>query len=66
MPNHFHFFILIKDVEQFEKGIKKFFISYLKAINKRYNRVVSLFQGRYNVSEIRSDSYYSKIIIIFT
>jgi putative transposase len=62
MPNHFHFFIRVNDTEQFEKGIKNFFISYSKAINKRYNRVGSLFQGRYKVSEIKSDSYYTKII----
>jgi len=62
MLNHFHFFIRVNDSEQFEKGIKNFFISYSKAINKKYNRVGSLFQGRYKVSEIKSDSYYTKII----
>ena len=62
MPNHFHFFIRVNDGEQFEKGVKNFFISYSKAINKRYNRVGSLFQGRYKASEIKSDSYYTKII----
>jgi hypothetical protein len=46
----------------FEKGIRNFFISYSKAINKRYDRVGSLFQGRYKVSEITSDSYYTTII----
>ena len=63
MPNHFHFFVRIKDEVLFEKGIKNFFISYSKAINKKYNRVGSLFQGRYKVSEITSDSYYTTIII---
>lgn len=62
MPNHFHFFIRINEETLFEKGIKNFFISYSKAINKRYNRVGSLFQGRYKVSEIISDSYYTTII----
>jgi putative transposase len=62
MPNHFHFFIRINDQILFEKGIKNFFISYSKAINKKYNRVGSLFQGRYKVSEITSDSYYTRII----
>ena len=45
----------------FEKGIKNFFISYSKAINKKYNRVGSLFQGRYKASEILSHSYFTKI-----
>ena len=62
MPNHFHFFIKINDQIRFEKGIKNFFISYAKAINKKYNRVGSLFQGRYKVSEITSDNYYTRII----
>ena len=62
MPNHFHFFIGVDDKTSFEKGIKNFFISYSKAINKRYNRVGSLFQGRYKVSEITSDSYYTRVI----
>ena len=62
MPNHFHFFVRINDEVLFEKGIKNFFISYTKAINKRYDRVGSLFQGRYKVSEITSDSYFTTII----
>jgi putative transposase len=62
MPNHFHFFIKINEKILFERGIKNFFISYSKAINKKYNRVGSLFQGRYKVSEITSNSYYTKII----
>ncbi|NHA03098.1 transposase [Mucilaginibacter sp. HC2] len=62
MPNHFHFFIRVNDNVLFEKGIKNFFISYSKAINKKYNRIGSLFQGRYKVSEVNSNSYYTKII----
>jgi hypothetical protein len=62
MPNHFHFFLRINDQPLFEKGIKNFFISYSKAINKKYNRVGALFQGRYKASEITSDSYYTRII----
>jgi putative transposase len=62
MPNHFHFFLRVIDEISFEKGIKNFFISYSKAINKKYNRVGSLFQGRYKISEIKTDSYYTTII----
>jgi putative transposase len=43
MPNHFHFFIKVNDEIPFERGIKNFFISYSKAINKKYNRVGSLY-----------------------
>ncbi|MES2107504.1 MAG: transposase [Bacteroidota bacterium] len=63
MPNHFHFFLKVTDENAFEKGIKNFFISYSKSINKRYNRVGSLFQGRYKVSEVDTESYYTTIII---
>ena len=62
MPNHFHFFLRINDKVKFDAGIKNFFISYSKSINKRYGRVGSLFQGRYKASEITSDSYYTTII----
>jgi hypothetical protein len=62
MPNHFHFFIRINEDAPFERGIKNFFISYSKAINKKYDRVGSLFQGRYKISEITSNSYYTTII----
>ena|ERR1700733_2116027 len=62
MPNHFHFFLKVNDEVLFEKGIKNFFISYSKAINKKYDRVGSLFQGRYKVSEITSESYFTRII----
>lgn len=62
MPNHFHFFIQIKNLPGFERGIKNFFISYSKSINKRHNRVGTLFQGRYKLSEITSGAYFTRII----
>lgn len=62
MPNHFHYFLRVDHEQLFEKGIKNFFISYSKAINKKYDRVGALFQGRYKVSEITSESYYTRII----
>ncbi|SFG57656.1 transposase [Pedobacter insulae] len=62
MSNHFHFFLRIKDKAGFEKGIKNFFISYVKHINFKYERVGSLFQGRYKVSRITSDSYFTRVI----
>ena len=62
MPNHFHFFVRINEEETFKKGIKNFFISYSKSINKKYHRVGSLFQGRYKLSEIITESYYTRIV----
>ena len=62
MPNHFHFFVYVENEQLFEKGMKNFLISYAKAINKKYNKVGSLFQGRYKASEITTKSYYTIII----
>ncbi len=62
MPNHFHLFLRVNDKPNFEKSIKNFFISYSKSMNSRYNRVGSLFQGRYKAIEVKSDNYYSRII----
>ena len=62
MPNHFHFFLRVDNEIAFEKGMKNFFISYSKAINKKYNRVGTLFQGRYKISEITTDNYYTTIV----
>ncbi len=62
MPNHFHFFIRINDCHGFNIGIKNFFISYTKTINKKYGRVGSLFQGTYKLKEVNSNDYYTRII----
>ncbi|WP_421895192.1 transposase [Marinoscillum sp.] len=65
MPNHFHFFVRIKeDCEDGAviKAFKDFFISYAKSINKGYDRTGSLFQSKFKKKEIDSDAYYSMII----
>ncbi|MDP3468949.1 MAG: transposase [Daejeonella sp.] len=62
MPNHFHFFIRINDSSRFDIGIKNFLISYSKTINKKYGRVGSLFQGTYKLSEIKTNTYFTRII----
>jgi len=57
MPNHFH--LLIKQMDK--SSIKEFMQSlgtrYIMYFNKRYNRVGSLFQGRYKTSIVNNDSY---------
>ncbi|KIA92779.1 hypothetical protein OC25_15415 [Pedobacter kyungheensis] len=62
MPNHFHFFIRVNNKTEFERGIKNLFISYVKAINQTYNRVGSLFQGRYKVKKVDTEAYYTRIV----
>ena len=44
------------------RAIQKFSISYTKAINKRYNRVGPLFQGPYQVRNIRNFDHSKRII----
>jgi putative transposase len=62
MPNHFHFFIRVKDRLNFEKGIKNMLISYTKTINQSYNRVGGLWQGRYKSKKVNSETYYTRVI----
>ena len=62
MPNHFHFFLKVTNKIDFDKKIKNFFISYSRTINLKYNRVGSLFQGRYKVQEIDLAAYFTRVI----
>ncbi|MDQ7948253.1 MAG: transposase [Pedobacter sp.] len=62
MPNHFHLFLKVIHKSEFDRGIKNFFISYSKSINKAYERVGSLFQGRYKAKEVTDSNYFTRII----
>ncbi|HRO47107.1 transposase [Agriterribacter sp.] len=75
LPNHFHFFIRVREVPQIcetcetlqpgkpiEQHFSNLFNAYAKAINKRYNRTGSLFQERFRRKEIDSDDYRTTII----
>lgn len=52
MPNHYH--ILLEEMEdkQGSRFIQRVFNSYTQAVNKRYDRVGTLFQGRAKHTEI--------------
>jgi REP element-mobilizing transposase RayT len=72
MPNHFHFLVKIKGIKSIEtpsrltpveKGFKDFFISYAKSINKRYNRVGSLFQYKFKRKVIENDKYLRNLVL---
>lgn len=56
MPNHYHFLIYLKD-DKISEVMQKFLLSYTKAVNLRYNRYGSLFQGRFKAILIDSDRY---------
>ena len=67
LPNHFHFFIRVREAESqpdkhIEQHFSNLFNAYAKAINKRYNRTGSLFQERFRRKEIGSDDYLTIII----
>ena len=72
MPNHFHLLISVLDVgakskdpyndggklSPITKGFKNFFIAYVKAINKAYDRTGSLFQAKFKKKLIENEYQY--------
>ncbi len=76
MPNHFHFLIKIKPVEQlqtisnFSSDIHKFVIqpisnwlnAYAKAYNKQYNRKGALFLDYTKRIAVKSDNYFVSLV----
>lgn len=56
MPNHYHFLLEISS-EDFSIAMQKFSISYVKSINKRYNRTGSLFEGAFQARRIDRNEY---------
>ncbi len=61
MPNHFH--MLVHQVQQgaLPKFMSSLMTSYSMYFNRKYDRVGSLFQGRYKASLIDGDAYYMHI-----
>lgn len=63
MPTHYHLLIKVKTSEVFKTSevskqvslaMQRFLISYTKAINKRFERVGSLFQGQFQAKPVQS------------
>jgi len=71
LPNHFHFIIRIKDVEdltvkqkeKIHQPISNLFNAYTKAFNKKYHRSGSLFQKHPKRVIIDDDEYLKNLII---
>jgi len=55
MPNHYHLILKQKGEISLSKCIQHTFNSYTKAINKRYRRSGTLFEGKYKAREIYDD-----------
>jgi len=56
MPNHYH--VLLKALDDnLSAAMQKFSISYTKAINERFDRVGSLFQGAFEAKLVDNENY---------
>ncbi|NJN61040.1 MAG: transposase [Coleofasciculaceae cyanobacterium RL_1_1] len=56
MPNHYHLLVYLNS-EEFSQRMQVFSMAYTKAMNERYERVGSLFQGRFRAIEVQDEAY---------
>jgi REP element-mobilizing transposase RayT len=56
MPNHYHFLLHLRE-DDLSGPMQAFALSYTKAVNQRYKRVGSLFQGRFRALHVDGDPY---------
>ncbi len=56
MPNHYHLLVYLQ-TDNFSDLMQAFSGSYTKAINKRYQRVGSIFQGRFQALHVDREEY---------
>ncbi len=61
MPNHFHLLLYQHDEQAITRFMRRVMTGYVMYFNDRYNRVGSLFQGRYKASHINADAYLHHI-----
>lgn len=57
MPNHFHFLLQQRTSSAVTKFMQRVLTAYSMYFNKHYDRVGSLFQGRFQAKEISKDEY---------
>lgn len=62
MPNHYHILLKHKDSINGSRFIQRLFNSYTQAVNKKYSRVGTLFQGNVKKRIIEEDDYLIKTI----
>jgi putative transposase len=62
MPNHYH--LALRQIQ--ENGVVKFMqklgVGYAMYFNKKYNRVGSLFQGRFKATHVNTDDYMRNLL----
>lgn len=61
VPNHYHLLVYPRS-DRVSQAVKSLSLSYTKAINKRFNRVGSLFQGRFQKMLITDSEYLVHVI----
>lgn len=57
MPNHFHFLVKQKNKDGIIKFMRRLMTGYVMYFNKKYNRIGTLFQGRYKAINVDKDEY---------
>ena len=57
MPNHFHLLVKQKLASSVTNFMRRFLTAYSMYFNERYNRVGSLFQGRFKAKEVEKEEY---------
>ncbi len=78
IPNHFHFLVRVKEINEFAPGcflerdeaiklisnqMRLFMMSYAKRINKRYNRYGSLLVKQFRRKKVDSTEYLKQLVI---
>ena len=71
LPNHFHFLLRLKTIEQLatlkkarplSQPFNDLFNAYAKSFNKRYQRKGTLFMRAFKRIQVETDSYFSQLI----
>lgn len=61
MPNHYHLLVRLQEANLSE-GLNRLSLSYAKAMNKRFERVGSLFQGRFQAIMVNEQAYLTQLV----
>jgi len=60
MPNHYHFLLYLR-AKTLPQAMRSLSLAYTKAMNKRFHRVGSLFQGRYQHRQVTDNQYLVRL-----
>lgn len=60
MPTHYHWLVRVEG-ENPARAMMRFSVSYTKAMNKRYRRTGSLFEGPYQAKHVGKDEYLTHL-----